>query len=184
MAQGKICNTQVLLANLAVTCKLKRLNSFSGYQTDFSVTNRLLTPYNGSPSSMPAHHVPSATISYRNGESSYQPQSYISSMPGWQNLLPNDQGGLSRSYQQSGWRGAAVPNINIATATPGSGYLAAAGYSGSGAGATGSGGQSSSCHPTQSPDSSTGGSMSFKDKENPGSTSSLSNGDKCGKFDC
>jgi hypothetical protein len=72
------------------------------FRTDFSVTNRLLSPYNNGGTSSLSHHQPSVTISYHDdGSCSHQPPSQ---MPSWQSMLPNDQGGVPA--KQYLWRNA------------------------------------------------------------------------------
>lgn len=141
-------------------CVFRHLDA--AYQTDFSVTNRLLSPYNNG-SGLP-HHQPSVTISYRNDGSCGQ-QPSCSQMPGWQSMLPNDQGGVSAKHYSS-WRSSAVvPNTNL---PQGPACYPAVGYGGAGP---------SSYHPTHSPDSSTG----LTGKENTAIGTPLSDGDKLGK---
>lgn len=154
----------------------------AAYQTDFSVTNRLLPPYNSNSASNLQTNVPSVTIAYRNGGGGggggpyhQQPQqnqhSSVSSLPSWQSLLPNDQGGLpTRSYQCSAganWRNG-VPNTSLpqpCSVVQGPMYPSV-GYN-----------PSTSYLPTihdPVPDSSTGGSSQFGDKT--GKENSLNNG--------
>lgn len=151
------------------------------YRTDFSVTNRLLTPYNSNVvnNNLPAH-VPSVTISYRNGGDGYhQPgagPSSSSSLPGWQSLLPNDQGGLSaksynhKSYSHSSWRNS-VPNAHLSPQRASSSMYHQ------------SYGANSGASTSYSPDSSTGMlSFSTKDAKDgaSGSGDGLSNGERSG----
>ena len=151
------------------------------YQTDFSVTNRLLPPYNNTgTSSLP---VPSVTISYRNG-GSFQ-SGHPSGMPGWHSMIHTDQESISpKNYPQVGWRGPTagpnlLPHISQGSVYPTVGY-------------GGGEGPAPPSYPDQSPDSSTG-LVSFSpkgDKENtmshhagvPGP--SLSSGDKLGMDIC
>ena len=89
-------------------------------------------------------------------------------MPGWQSMLPNDQGGVtSKHYPQ--WRNPAggVPNSNLPHES--ACYHQTVGY-----GAT----ASASYNPTETPDSSTG----MGGKENSGIGAPLTEGDKLGKL--
>lgn len=127
----------------------------AAYQTDFSVTNRLLPPAysrNGSSSSSSSSsslQAATGALPYRAG-TSYSPKR-ISSIPGWQNLLPTDQGGIpSKCYQQPGWR-TSVPNVSLPQDTT---------YQSVGYGASGS-----AYHSSHSPDSSTGAMVQHVAKE-------------------
>lgn len=135
------------------------------YQTDFSVTNRLLSPYNNGGSGLP-HHQPSVTISYRDDGSCGQ---HPSTMPGWQTVLPNEQGGLP-SKHYSAWRAPPVPNTSLQTQGGASAYPS-----------VGYGGPASASSYTQAPDSSTAG-LSVKEKSSSGIGTTLSDGDKLGKY--
>lgn len=150
--------------------------SIAAYQTDFSVTNRLLLPFNGN---LAPVHLPSITLSYRNGAGGSFQQNHavgpVSSLPGWQSLLPNDQGGISaKNYAQPGWRN--VPNASLSQGGQPPTIYQPVGY----------GGSSSyhPTHPTQSPDSSTSvitfGGKDYKENSEPGT--SLTSGDKDGKL--
>ena len=112
------------------------------------------------------------TLPYRNSSYSQSHAGTVSSIPGWQNLLPTDQGAIpSKGYQHPRWRNA-VPNVKLLQEQHGAPYYGSA---------------SSYHHPTQSPDSSTGVTSfpTTKDmQEISGKGNSVIHGDKNGNNYC